>query len=633
MLLQLHPPHPHPVIQLPFGFKDLEHGLPNPHSWTAQLSNLMHGELDLPKTLHSLDKGVGITSLLEQVTFDLPSLTVSCRFVDGAIEEWPIITPGHVKSLQDIMSDVKLATAEDDRQRERMMEKEKERDVASQRSPSSSVRVGRTHKKQRSLFMSIVTAVGSIINPPFSSRTPSPPPFTTPFSKCSSRLGRVFRHRARSLLVDTYRRYVLMELARRFPRGGYYTWILHSMLRRTVEGMDHLIQEASSRTPDLIRPRGSDAEYFSATTMVVPSLFSDDEEDETDTDGSSLHTPASSHFENGHPVESSAERRLSKQLDMMRNRLCPEDYADYTRYSDLKKRLQDLLIQANVQVRAIEEEQAHREAVLEIRSRRRAWTSKALAGASSSQFGLGMPFKSSRLGQASWSSDDYEFEMPTVNWERHNVHIEQELEEQDELHGFSPRRKKISSTSRLFPVSEEVEGEDGFQLDEALDEHDALQELDLEMGFGASLGCRRIDDDYDPEAGIRVAFEIERPVLRPRIRTSSMYRQRLAVRDTAEISVVPLPRPQLLTSSSILCQPMASIKDDLSGKSHLRPELDVTVDEFELSGYGQFGGYAPEQEFTLAMDLPPKKWKQNRDTILRNRQGLDPFDSAAIECR
>jgi len=424
-----------------------------------------------------------------------------------------------------------------------------------------------------------------------------------------------------------------MELARRFPRGGYYTWIVHSMLRRTVEGMDHLIQEASSRTPDLIRPRDSDAEYFSATTMVVPSSFSDDEEDETDTDGSSLHTPASSHFDNGHPVESSAERRRSKQLDMMRHRLCPEDYADYTRYSDLRKRLQDLLIQANAQVKAIEEEQMHREAVLEIRSRRRAWTNKALAGASSNQFGLGMPFKSSRLAQASWSSDDYEYELPTVNWERHNLRIEQESEVQDELHGFSPRRKKVSSTSRLFPVSEEVEGEDEFQLDEALNEHDALQELDLEMGFGVSLGSRRIDDDYDPEAGICVAFEIERPVLRPRIRTSSMYRQRLAVRDTAEINVVSLPRPQLLTSSSILCQPMAPIKDELSGKPHLRAELDVAVNEFELSGYGQFGGYAPEEEFTLAMDLPPRKWKQNRDTILRNRQGLDPFDSAAIECR
>lgn len=161
MLLQLHPPHPHPVIQLPFGFKDPDHGLPNPHAWTAQLSNLMHDELDTPKTIHSLDKSVGITSLLEQVTFDLPSLTVSCRFVDGAIEEWPIITPGHVKCLRDIMSDVEQATAEDDRHRERLMEKEKERDVVRQRPPPSSVRV-RSHKKQRSLFMSIVSAVGYV---------------------------------------------------------------------------------------------------------------------------------------------------------------------------------------------------------------------------------------------------------------------------------------------------------------------------------------------------------------------------------------------------------------------------------------------------------------------------------------
>ena len=51
ILLQLHSPHRHSVIQLPFGFKNLGHGLPSSHSWTAQLSNLIHDKLDVPKTL------------------------------------------------------------------------------------------------------------------------------------------------------------------------------------------------------------------------------------------------------------------------------------------------------------------------------------------------------------------------------------------------------------------------------------------------------------------------------------------------------------------------------------------------------------------------------------------------------
>ncbi|EDR05859.1 uncharacterized protein LACBIDRAFT_302433 [Laccaria bicolor S238N-H82] len=61
-------------------------------------------------------------STLKQVTFDLP------------FKEWLIITPGHAKLLQGIMSDVGQATAEDGHQWERLMEGEKEVDIARQQS-------------------------------------------------------------------------------------------------------------------------------------------------------------------------------------------------------------------------------------------------------------------------------------------------------------------------------------------------------------------------------------------------------------------------------------------------------------------------------------------------------------------
>ena len=60
-----------------------------------------------------------------------------CSFGDRAIK-WLIMTPGHVKSLQDIISDIEQATAEDDHQRGKIMEKKRERDLARQRSPVSS---------------------------------------------------------------------------------------------------------------------------------------------------------------------------------------------------------------------------------------------------------------------------------------------------------------------------------------------------------------------------------------------------------------------------------------------------------------------------------------------------------------
>ena len=62
---------------------------------------------------------------------------------------------------------------------------------------------------------------------------------------------RALRRRARSTLVDAFRRFVLPELSRRFPVHGYYVWVLQSMLRRTLARMSELVDLFGGRVPDM----------------------------------------------------------------------------------------------------------------------------------------------------------------------------------------------------------------------------------------------------------------------------------------------------------------------------------------------------------------------------------------------
>ena len=75
------------------------------------------------------------------------------------------------------------------------------------------------------------------------------PPPTSPTlapTPSSSNRARLLRRTARSNLVDTYRRHVVPELTRRFPReGGFSVWVLHSMRRRAWERMEDLIEEGA----------------------------------------------------------------------------------------------------------------------------------------------------------------------------------------------------------------------------------------------------------------------------------------------------------------------------------------------------------------------------------------------------
>ena len=405
---------------------------------------------------------------------------------------------------------------------------------------------------------------------------------------------------------------------------------------------------------------------FSATTMTVPLSFSDEggstenenastnasngignrevEDDlETITDGSSVHTPSStSHIGTGFmegsctasppglTTLSSFSTSTTIQhpplpsnplLSNPQPTLPPHFNFEYTQLFRLRERLHSLILFADSQARIAEDEKRNREEILLVRGRRRAWLNAELGvgkgvwgrkdsggaatGMGQMQWGFAAPFKSSPLARHSWSaSAELDESMDDANDTSGCLPDSQQQrvdEEDDEfpydefsgppivrnhtlsyVHGRQSRRSRYingrGSGKKLLPVTEEFEYEydqnsthsdsngteegvinvhfynphpdDSFHhRDDSLlhnqdGDVDSLsdnfsledpRELDLELGFGLQDPSSLVGEDGQESfavkgnnqrereqrqsgESIRVAFEMERPNIIPRVR-------------------------------------------------------------------------------------------------------------------
>lgn len=158
MIIKLLPASPQPTILFAVTFANIPDGLPMPLGWGNQLHALALDGIDPPESLHTLDKSAHLSCLVEEVIFDVPAMIISCRFLDGTIEEWPLMASKCLQALENISDDVNEAAQETERERAREKAKERENELKhaeSLNSPPSTVRVTK-HKKQRSLLMSLV---------------------------------------------------------------------------------------------------------------------------------------------------------------------------------------------------------------------------------------------------------------------------------------------------------------------------------------------------------------------------------------------------------------------------------------------------------------------------------------------
>ena len=468
----------------------------------------------------------------------------------------------------------------------------------------------------------------------------------------------MLRRTARSNLVNAYRRHVVPVLTRRFPiEGGFSVWVLHSMRRRAWERMEDLIKEGAklqkenqqilelrqrhereyeqehryhqervkSPIPVAFDSRfGMEDAGFSATTTNVPFSFSDgvptendfanvgringeevEDDLETVTDGSSIHTPSStSHIGIGFmggggnsptsPTTMQRPRKSSPQLPILPSHFLLE----YSQLSCLRQRLHSLILFADSQIRIAEEDKRSRDEILLVRGRRRAWLNGEMAprigGMGQMQWGFAAPFKSSPLARYSWSASAEldESSKTSVNYTNFSPQYEEDEDEDDEFHGPSAarnnsldyfahgrqsRRSRYSNgggrlCKKLLPVAEEREceceilipdnvnpnadgGHDSYHRDTCplLHHQDVdgskneifLPEPDLELGFGLhestsfigqdaeelladdnrrqsseSIGveAEEFDEKERRAESSRVAFEMERPKIMPRVR-------------------------------------------------------------------------------------------------------------------
>ncbi|KAG6835644.1 hypothetical protein H0H93_016251 [Arthromyces matolae] len=599
-----------------------------PSTWISHLHNLRHDELEVPALMHALDKATGIISLLEEVTFDLSTKVISCHFVDGSVEQLSLVKDQCITALEQVVSDVNESSAAIERE----LEEEKQRALELERKrfeaplPPLPQRVSR-HKKQKSLLMTLVASIIPLYTPSTNSRLPSPPP--TPISEKKpgpSISPRNRRRKARSALVDTFRRYVLSELSQRFPHGGYTTWILQSMLRRTTEAMRYLVKEAGGTTSTCssFLQHPDESAFFSLTAEPLPPTpsASDDEGETISTisDGSSIHTPTSAQ-EQFPPLPMKRHNYVSRSP---RRLLSDSNYALYAQHSAQAGRLRRLaMIDRDRQEQEAADLQHHHH-LLEIRSRRRAWLNRTLYGGVRSQdvdSTMSVVFESSPLAQNSWTADDYD----SVSEDSDTPQESQEYEEFDKVQLRMKRSQRFMMGPKLFPVSEEEDDDDakvafldsrGLEL--GLEDFD----IDLESGMRGNISIESMDEQTI--SGIPIALEIERPQLRPRVRTNSMYKHRLRVPPRHGFDAEPPSSPQL-TASSLLCQPLTCIgqvssQDDLSRPPvYTEVDVDFNVSQVDLTGYGGFDRYT-EDEFTLSMDLPISVPHHTSGTLANKRR-------------
>jgi hypothetical protein len=203
------------------------------------------------------------------------------------------------------------------------------------------------------------------------------------------------RQRARSALLDAYRRFVVQELKSRLPRNGYTVWIAQSTLRRTEEHMASLAEFAAS-TVSLPLP---DISFDCQTATVPEDLFAyDDDMDAasetaslsrtfgTESDGSSVHTPDSTcAFRHGIPTALTVNDPNAEAFAALSRRAL---------------RLREHLHRAEAAQRSVATDEAALLAIAEVRGRRRAWLNRQLrGGAHLSHIGFATPVMSSQLAR------------------------------------------------------------------------------------------------------------------------------------------------------------------------------------------------------------------------------------------
>lgn len=144
-----HPPTPMMLFTISFVPTDLH---PLPQNWDSQIAILSTADLEQPRSVYALDSSAWLTEILEEVTFDVVSLTVSVVFTDGRTDDWPLMDRDCINALEDVLNNLRPA----------ILRPTPALPPAPPSSPVVSVfKKPAKHKKQRSLLMQLVQYITS----------------------------------------------------------------------------------------------------------------------------------------------------------------------------------------------------------------------------------------------------------------------------------------------------------------------------------------------------------------------------------------------------------------------------------------------------------------------------------------
>ena len=470
------------------------------------------------------------------------------------------------------------------------------------------------------------------------------------------------RAQARSALVDIIRRYVLpvfsttgspsfanvqcppggLAQLHGFPPGLYPAWACRSLLRRTEERMREMLSEANAHGLGHVLRASTSALRQSCSTASRDPYEEDDDlatvsatSVSTETDGSSVHTPVDSPLPSpftpvfasplaGPPRLSSIDIKAPPPVPRSPSPPSPDfdvDASTYNALGNLRSRLQTILHKMGSTPRQIACGPPYDSnlTVLEIKSRRRAWSARDyVGGARMSLLGLAAPFRSSDLARCEPITAEMLAQMQAAAAAepepRHRGGAAAGVERRPSFagaqdvfaeFGVSVGVKAVTKEldAQLFPVCEEDEEEEeddhddrhrrrhhglgahyGRGLDEfEEDEWREVQEFDLESGLLAFPRPEHHAAATPADANAPPTYAHLHPMTRTR--TQSIRRDR---------SGSPPVSGGALSSSSLLCQPL----------SKKEVQVPVMLDEegsFGCEDLGQHRG----GEFTLGMDLPP----------------------------
>ncbi|WVF68063.1 hypothetical protein IAT40_002826 [Kwoniella sp. CBS 6097] len=276
------PTHPYSSRQLPL-----------PPALLGHKSLCLQEDIYCPNVLLG-EKSSWIAGIIDDVTFSLPSSNITVNLIDGTTTVLPL-TSACISQLHRVVEEVQLSFSAP--AQAPASPRSSISSIASTSSASSSMsRQPSNPPAQRRTPSSLLLSLLSPLlpsSPPAESIRPSlsAPP-------CAP--ARAHRRAARSLLVDTYRRYVLPQLKEQMP-SAYFPWAIASETSRQLEEfarvqaeINNIIDNCGVSRQELEKDIVPSSRSRSASASSSSSSMSEDDSDMES--ASSPVTPATSVF-------------------------------------------------------------------------------------------------------------------------------------------------------------------------------------------------------------------------------------------------------------------------------------------------------------------------------------------------